>query len=331
MHDILVGTTSGAFHVRWDHTLADAQVTHLLTEPVIAAATVPGRGVLFAVYNANTDHAHSRLLWFSAQTGTVSPASDTIIPAVTAIGIADGRIRVGTQGHYLYTLDEGELTRDADFSAAMDSIERCESNYGEAISQITADPRDGSAVIAVSTGGLWSHGATGWTLTDHPTYGTYPEEVDNLVLRCIHGVAVGERGDRLVQFHRGLKYHDGQRWHDVERPGHTAGFATMYRPATDDFVAIPLVADEQRSAVNGELAFWIVSPQTKTGRAVRVDAHRDYSCSLRSGMTRSGNVIVAGTTSGRVVALDGDQVTQLPHHLGRVLAVAAVDTTGGRV
>ncbi|MFM2031933.1 MAG: hypothetical protein RLZZ297_698 [Chloroflexota bacterium] len=330
MHNLLVGTTSGAFHVRWEQSLADAQVTHLLTEPVIAAATIPGRGVLLAVYNANTDHTHSRLLWFSAQTGQITPASDTVIPSVTSIGVADGQIAIGTHGHKLYTLDEGVLCEDAGFAAAMGSIQRYESNYGEAISQITHDPRDGSAVIAVSTGGLWEHSAAGWCVSDHPTYGSYPEEIDNLVLRCVHGVSVGQRGDRLVQFHRGLKYHDGTQWYDVERPGHKAGFATIYRPAFDDFVAIPLIADEERWAAGGETAFWIVSPRTKTGRAVRFDAQRDYSCSLRSGMTLSGDVVVAGTTSGRLFALAGDTVTQLPHHLGRVLAVAADTTAGGQ-
>jgi hypothetical protein len=46
---------------------------------------------------------------------------------------------------------------------------------------------------------------------------------------------------------------------------------------------------------------------------------------LRGGLTRSGATIIAGTTSGRVVALDGVRVSELPHHLGRILAVAAVD------
>jgi hypothetical protein len=122
----------------------------------------------------------------------------------------------------------------------------------------------------------------------------------------------------------GLKLFDGQQWFDVEKPGHHAGFSTIYRPGDDDFVSVPLAFDEQRTALDGELSFWIVDATTRRTTNVLFGPGRDYSCVLRSGMTRSGNIIIAGTTSGRVVALEGTHVSELPHHLGRILAVAAV-------
>jgi hypothetical protein len=169
------------------------------------------------------------------------------------------------------------------------------------------------------------HRDNNWEVIDHPDFLRADEHNDRLELRCVHGVSAGMHGDMLVQFHLGLKLHDGRHWFDVEKPGHMAGFSTIYRPFSNDYVAIPLVYDEQRSALNGDLSFWIVDATTHITTNVPFGPHRDYSCVLRSGLTRSGTTIVAGTTSGRVVALDGIAVGELPHHLGRILAVAAVD------
>ena len=325
MHNIFVGSNSGAFLVSWVDRIADATMVHLGTEPVIAAATIPGRGVLCAVYNSNEDHGHSRLLWFNPVTHALTVATDTLVPRVTSIGIADGLIRVGTEGHHLYTLDEEVLTRDEEFDAVLRTEQLFDSGYGAAISQITSDPTTGHGIIAVSTGGLWVHRQDNWEIIDHPDFLRADEQDDQLELRCVHGVSVGMHGDMLVQFHLGLKLHDGLVWHNVEKPGHMAGFSTIYRPFSNDYVAIPLVYDEQRSALNGDISFWIVDATTHATTNVPFGPHRDYSCVLRGGLTRSGATIIAGTTSGRVVALDGVRVSELPHHLGRILAVAAVD------
>ena len=324
MHQVFVGSNSGAFIVTWRDSLSDATIEHLAVEPVIAAATIPGRGVLCAVYHSNEDHDHARLLWYDAATRALTPASDTVIPRVTNIGIADGLIRIGTEGHRLYTLDEGVVTRDEEFDATLRTHVLHESNYGNAISMITSDPRSGKGIIAVSTGGLWVHRTAGWEVMHHPHNHHVGHPDEDLRLSCVHGVAAGSHGDMLVQFHLGLKLFDGQQWFDVEKPGHHAGFSTIYRPSDDDFVSVPLAFDEQRSALNGELSFWIIDATTRRTTNVLFGPGRDYSCVLRSGMTRSGNIIIAGTTSGRVVALEGTRVSELPHHLGRILAVAAV-------
>ena len=109
MHQIFIGANSGAFLVTWHTTITEATIIHLCTEPVIAAATIPGRGVLCAVYHSNEDHRHSRLLWYDPVAQNLIPASDVLIPRVTSIGIADGLIRIGTEGHHVYILDEGIL------------------------------------------------------------------------------------------------------------------------------------------------------------------------------------------------------------------------------
>jgi len=324
MHQVFVASTSGAFIVTWHANLTEATLEHLTTEPVIAATTIPGRGVLCAVYHSNEDHHHSRLLWCDAVTHAFTPASESIIPRVTNIGIADGLIRIGTEGHHLYTLDEGVLIRDEEFDATLRTQELHESNYGSAISMITSDPRTGHGIIAVSTGGLWLHRTTGWEILHHPDDDRVGQPDQDLRLCCVHGVAAGAHGDMLVQFHLGLKLYTGGQWYGVEKPGHQAGFSTIYRPKYDDYVAIPLAFDEQRTAVNGALSFWIVDASTRATTNVLFGTGRDYSCVLRSGMTRSGSTIIAGTTSGRVVALDDRRVSELPHHLGRILAVAAV-------
>lgn len=324
MQHILVGSNSGAFIVSWERSLNDATIRHLMTDPVIAAATIPGRGVLCAVYNSNEDHAHARLLWYDPATHSLIPASETVIPQVTNIGIADGMIRIGTHGHRLYTLDEGILVRDEEFDATLRTQTLHESNYGSALSMITHDPRTGSGIIAVSTGGLWLHKANGWEITHHPDDHLVGHPDQDLRLCCVHGVAAGAHGDMLVQFHLGLKLYDGQQWHSVEKPGHQAGFSTIYRPRENDFVAIPLVYDEQRTARDGDISFWIVDATTRQTTNVPFGQSRDYCCVLRSGLTLCGDTVVAGTTSGRVVALDGTQVSELPHRLGRILAVAAV-------